>query len=161
MAGLGLAGVWLILAPDLSSIDAEAVPAALSGLAAALAYVCVRFLSPANSPWMIFRWYIIWSGLLSLPLLLIPGWVEIDLTVGLLLTGLSAAGFAGHWFLTRAYVAAPASLVGPFLYLTVAANLLIGWAAWGERPGGVQSLGLALVVTACILVARKRGGRST
>ena len=74
----------------------------------------------------------------------------------LLLLGVVAT--VGQLTLTRAYVYAPASRIGPFLYAGPVFAGLLAWAIWGRLPDLLFVAGAVLVVTAATLALRIRGG---
>jgi len=72
----------------------------------------------------------------------------------LLLMGVFAT--AGQLTLTRAYVHAPAALVGPFLYAGPVFAGLLDWVIWGRLPDAPFVAGAILVVLAATLALRLR-----
>ena len=52
----------------------------------------------------------------------------------------------GHWFVIRAYLLAPASLLTPFAYLQMVWGTLYGFALFGQLPDRWSALGMVIVV---------------
>ncbi|MFI5445567.1 DMT family transporter [Polaromonas sp. UC242_47] len=69
----------------------------------------------------------------------------------LLSTGLT--GFLGHWLQIAAFRKSPASLLAPFSYLQIVAAATLGWLVFGQLPGQISSLGIALICLAGLGVA--------
>jgi drug/metabolite transporter (DMT)-like permease len=52
----------------------------------------------------------------------------------------------GHWWLTRAYLLAPAALLTPFLYLQILWATALGYLFFGQHPDGLSAVGMAIIV---------------
>jgi drug/metabolite transporter (DMT)-like permease len=78
------------------------------------------------------------------------------LHVAMLVT-LGVLGGIGHLFLIKAHDYAPASVLGPLIYMQLLAVLLLGWLVFGELPDGWALVGmLTVVASGLLLVARHR-----
>ena len=158
MVGLGLAGVLIVLSPQIQAGAAGdplrmlgAVVALGGAGAAALAQIFVRQLVQVERTSAIVFWFSVTSTGLSL--LTLPfGWVMPGPGVlGLLvLTGLM--GGLGQILLTSAYRHADASVVAPFDYLAMLWAVILGWAVFSEVPGAAVLGGAALVILAGMLI---------
>ncbi len=158
MVGLGLAGVLIVLSPQLNlggtadrARQLGAVVALGAAACAALAQIFVRKLVQEERTSAIVFWFSVTSsviGLLTLPF----GWVMPDApTVALLvLTGL--LGGLGQILLTSAYRFADASLVAPFEYASMVLAVLIGWFVFGEAPTLAVIVGASVVILAGTLI---------
>jgi len=60
----------------------------------------------------------------------------------------------GHWFLTRAYVMAPASQLTPFIYLQIVWATAFGFLVFGQHPDGWSAVGMTIIATSGLLLAR-------
>jgi drug/metabolite transporter (DMT)-like permease len=60
---------------------------------------------------------------------------------------------AGHWCLTHAYLAAPASLLTPFTYLQIVWATAFGYAIFGQHPDGISAIGMAIIVASGVSLA--------
>jgi len=69
----------------------------------------------------------------------------------LFLTGLLAG--LGHWFLTRAYMLAPAALLTPFTYLQIVWATAFGYVVFGQHPDGWSAVGMAVIGGSGLLLA--------
>jgi drug/metabolite transporter (DMT)-like permease len=52
----------------------------------------------------------------------------------------------GHWWLTRAYLLAPAALLTPFMYLQILWATALGYLFFGQHPDGLSAVGMAIIV---------------
>lgn len=158
---LGLAGVLIVLAPRLTTLDAgggvsarETLGAALAllgAVAAALAQVFIRRMVQTERTSAIVFWFSATSALLSL--LSLPfGWVLPDLPTLALLVAAGILGGLGQILLTSAYRHADASLVAPFDYASMLFALAIGWFVFREAPTLVMLGGATLVILAGVLI---------
>ena len=69
----------------------------------------------------------------------------------LLLTGLLAG--TGHWFMTRAYLIAPASLLTPFTYVQMVWATMFGYFVFAQIPDRWSFAGMAIVVGSGVMLA--------
>lgn len=158
MVGLGLAGVLIVLSPQLR-LGQGADPYRLLGavvalggaVMAALAQLFIRKLVQQESTSAIVFWFSFTStvlGLLTLPF----GWVMPDGVTAALLVGSGLLGGLAQILLTSAYRFADASLVAPFEYVSMLLAIAIGWHVFAEAPTPVVLAGAALVIGAGIAI---------
>ena len=158
MVGLGLAGVLIVLSPQIGAGPGAdplrmlgAVVALGGAAAAALAQIFVRQLVQVERTSAIVFWFSVTSTLLSL--LSLPfGWVMPGggVLAMLVLTGL--LGGLGQILLTSAYRHADASVVAPFDYLAMLWAVALGWYVFAEAPTPAVIGGSALVILAGMLI---------
>lgn len=149
---LGFVGVGLIVKPGEAPLPAlPALIGAASGAFAAAAMVGIRRMSDTEPAPRIVFYFGLLSTTLSAPALLwhwqmpsVQGWA-LMLSAGTLAT-------VGQLSLTRAYAAAPAALIGPFVYLSVLFSALLAWVLWEEQLDAASAVGIALVVLTCVWV---------
>ena len=158
MVGMGLAGVLIVLSPQLNMSGAGdyrnqlgAVVALGGAFCAALAQIFVRRLVQEERTSAIVFWFSVTSAVLGLSTLPF-GWVAPDArTLALLITTGILGGF-GQIFLTSAYRFADASLIAPFEYVSMILAIAIGWFFFAEAPTAVVLTGAAVVILAGILI---------
>lgn len=101
-------------------------------------------------------------GTLGLSLLLPWGIEGVRFGLGtagiLVLLGVLAG--LGHWFMTRAYLQAPASLLSPFTYLQIIWATAFGYLAFGQHPDLASALGMAVVIASGVGLALWERGRA-
>ena len=59
----------------------------------------------------------------------------------------------GHWCMTHAYLAAPASLLTPFTYLQILWATAFGYLMFDQHPDALSALGMAIVVASGVILA--------
>lgn len=158
MVGLGLAGVLIVLSPQLQEGTAGdplrmlgAVVALGGAGAAALAQIFVRQLVQVERTSAIVFWFSVTSTGLSL--LTLPfGWVMPGAWVLAQLVTTGLLGGLGQILLTSAYRHADASVVAPFDYVAMIWAVALGWYVFGEVPSAVVIGGSGLVILAGILI---------
>lgn len=150
---VGFMGLILILKPGMALFAPAALIGVAAGMLAAIAMVSIRRLGqtePATR--IVFYFSVIATIGAAVPLLWRWRMPATDLWLGLIAMGVLAT--AAQLLLTRAYRAAPAAQIGPFIYLAVVFAGAIGWAVWGEVPDIASVAGTALVVLAGITMWR-------
>jgi drug/metabolite transporter (DMT)-like permease len=70
---------------------------------------------------------------------------------------LGVLGAAGHFLLTKAYQAAPAATLAPWMYVQILFSIGIGWLFFGDRPDAIALIGMALITLAPRLSTLKIG----
>jgi drug/metabolite transporter (DMT)-like permease len=73
-------------------------------------------------------------------------WPDLEPLQWLLLLSTGVSGALGHWLQIRAYQAAPASLLSPFVYLQIFAATALGWLVFNQLPDGITAAGMGLIV---------------
>lgn len=156
---LGMTGVAIVLSPDLSvdmgSVDMAFRFGAMAMLASAtfagLAQVYVRKMMKTESTSATVFWFGVFVAVLSL--FTLPfGWVVPSPGVALMLIGAGVIGGTAQVFLTAAYRNANASLIAPFDYASIFLAVLIGYVAFDEVPGWTTVAGVAVIISAGILI---------
>ena len=145
LVGTAFAGIVLIVSPDLSSIDSDALLALGSGFFAALAYMYVRELRNTDSASSVVFWFaafsVVGSIFQALPDVAGLEWKTIAALIGI---GIGAGG--GQVGITMAYHRANAAWVSAFSYLTVIVATFYGFILFNESLGASDWLGGLLIV---------------
>jgi len=154
---VGLAGVWVMLAPTASGFTSLAGLAALaSALAYALVVVMVRVMAATETTGSMVFWFLLMLAL-GAGALAAPRWVAIAAADLPWILGVGLAGWAGQHLITEAFRLAPASTVAPYEYLALVWGLGIDWFVWNTLPGARVLAGAAIVVAAGLyLLHRER-----
>ncbi len=145
LVGTAFAGIVLIVSPDLSSIDSDALLALGSGFFAAMAYMYVRELRNTDSASSVVFWFaafsVVGSTFQALPDVAGLEWKTIAALIGI---GIGAGG--GQVGITMAYHRANAAWVSAFSYLTVIVATFYGFTLFNESLGASDWLGGSLIV---------------
>lgn len=160
-------GAGLLVAPDFSAINVNAVIGLLSAFFAALAYVTVRTLSRTEKSIVIVFFFTAYGSLFAFLTLVIVfafgGFSGMDYKscVDVLgqpihlsfLCGIGITATLGQVFLTKAYSIERASVVAVFSYLNPLLSYILGLVLFNEHPTISNILGGALVLGGCLGVA--------
>ena len=145
LVGSAFAGIVLIVSPDLSSIDSDALLALGSGFFAAMAYMYVRELRNTDSASSVVFWFaafsVVGSTFQALPDVAGLEWKTVAALIGI---GIGAGG--GQVGITMAYHRANAAWVSAFSYLTVIVATFYGFTLFNETLGASEWLGGLLIV---------------
>ena len=160
----GLVGVVIALRPPFLFGGEPLPPAALLPLGTAAMFAAYQILTRRLAAIDHAHTTILHTGLAaSLATSLVQPfvWTAPPATDWLLLGMLGVLGGAGHALLVLAFARAPASLLSPLSYTQLVWAMLAGGLAFGDWPGPVALLGMAVIVGGGVLVAlpeRKRPG---
>lgn len=160
---LGLFGVMLILSPRLTVLDAEvanrlqtigALAALMAAIFSALAQVFARKLVATETTGSIVFYFSVMSS--TLALLTLPfGWKIPTATEALLLITAGLLGGVGQILLTESYRFAEVAVIAPFEYCSIILALLVGYFVFDELPTGIMMAGVALIITAGIIIIER------
>ena len=154
-AVVGLVGIGFIVKPSGTFDLTVGLIGVLAGVLAGCAMVTIRRISstePASR--IVFYFAALSTVIAAVPLLW--AWCTPDLNGWLLLIATGILATWGQLCLTRAYSLAPAARVGPFTYTVVIFSALLAWWLWDEQLDRWAALGIALVVTTCVMVGWTR-----
>ncbi len=158
-AGIGFAGVLIVVAPQLTGQGGVyALVMLASAPVFAVSFLITKALTRYERAEVIVVWQSITVTLLSLPLALLhwswpsPGQWGIALLCGLL-------GSAGHYCLTRSYAAADISASQSVKFLDLVWAVLLGWLAFGDRPSQTTLIGGVVIAAATVWIARREARR--
>ena len=145
LVGTAFAGIVLIVSPDLSSIDSDALLALGSGFFAAMAYMYVRELRNTDSASSVVFWFAAFSVVGSI-FQALPDVVELEWETIAALIGIGIGAGGGQVGITMAYHRANAAWVSAFSYLTVIVATFYGFTLFNESLGASDWLGGLLIV---------------
>lgn len=137
-------GVLFVTKPSASGFNNYAIIALLSGIFAAMAYTCIGMLKGREESHTIMLSFAIVTCVGMIPLMLgnfkVPNLKEI---IGLAIVGI--CGMLGQWFLTFAYMMAPAGKVSIFNYTTVIFTSILGYFIFGDKIDLFSGIGILLI----------------
>ncbi len=154
-AGIGLAGVLIVVAPKMSG---QAGPYNLLMLASspvfAASFLMTKALTRYERPEVIVAWQGITVTLLSLPLALWHWqWPTAGQWLLFALSGL--IGSTAQYCLTRSYATADISATQSVKFLELVWATLIGWIAFSDRPSRSTLLGGLVIFASTAWIARR------
>ena len=150
---IGFAGAMVVLRPGF----AEWNPAALFVLGSAFLYavvnVTIKLLVRSEEPGLV-----TFYGLaLVIPLAAVPAGFSLtplSLAMAPLLFGMGLAGALAHFFMTRAFAAADASVVSPFEFIQLPLAAMLGLILFGEMPDVWTLVGAAIIFASVTIMAQ-------
>ncbi len=155
--GLGFLGVLIVCRPN-GGMDTQG---ALYALAAALVnsgyQILTRKMSAADQP----ETQLFFTGLVGAAVLTatLPAWwqpLALDTAHWVAFIVIGVLGALGHWLLVKAYTAAPASALTPWMTLQLALSVTLGWLIFGDVPDQLALFGMVLVGLAPQITRWKR-----
>lgn len=155
----GFAGVLLIVRPWRDAT--AAMPPAVVGLVLAgvftwaITTITIRKMGAAGErAATIVLWYSL--GSLGIALVLaVPVWVVPSPRDTMLLLMAGAVTAAAQWLMTEAYRGGEATAVAPFEYGAIVHATILGALLWGEWPDATSVAGIAVLVTAGLVLWRQ------
>jgi drug/metabolite transporter (DMT)-like permease len=154
---VGFAGLVLILRPGSGVFDPAALVALASAALASVAQVSIRRLTHTEPVTRIVVYFGLIASVAAAPPAALT-WREPSARTWAFLLLMGVFATVGQLALTRSYVYAPASRVGPFLYVGPVFAGLLDWVIWGLLPDLLFVAGALLVVVAATLALRIHGG---
>ena len=156
---VGFCGVLIIAQPGGqpgAALSWGILAAVVAGLGGAMVFITVKLLSSTEPPMRVIAWYaasslVIWGPVCAW-LWVTPSWGA----VGFLLTG-SFCALGGDWLASSAARRAEAGLLSPMEYVQIPAGALFGWLIFAELPSEWLPLGVALMLSATLYLARMAG----
>lgn len=160
----GFVGALLIVRPGGALVGwVTLLPLTMVVAYAGFQILTSRMARNAEDP-MTMHFYTGWVGALALSPVLPWVWTTVpDPATLALLCLVGLMGTVGHFLLILAYARAPASALGPYLYMQIGFAMLAGWLVFGHVPGPLEWLGVGLIAlcgaTAAWMSARHDGLR--
>jgi drug/metabolite transporter (DMT)-like permease len=152
---VGFAGLLLILRPGVGVFEPVALVGLSSALFASVAQVGIRRLTRTEPVIRIVFYFGLVASVVAAPPAALT-WRAPSSSTWALLALMCVLATVGQLTLTRAYVHAPATRIGPFLYCGPVFAGLLDWLIWGRLPDLVFAAGAVAVVLAATLALRLR-----
>lgn len=154
-AGLGFAGVMLVLQPQGHGLRIGELSALTGALTLAVAMMTVRWLGATEPVTRILLYYFGLSTLLSIPIA-IADWAPVPPSAWPWLIGLGFAQLFSQILIVVAYRYASAEKLGPFIYTVIVFTAVIDWVVWDHAPTLSTYLGMMLVIGGGVMAMRAR-----
>lgn len=153
-AGLGFAGVLLIVRPGTALNPAGVGLALLLAASNTAFHLITRLLSRTETP-LALLFHVTLVGAVFFVVAAIPSLDAPlpDLTDFLLMASLGAIFTLGHFLFAAAYREAPTTLIAPVNYLHFVWATLMGWGIFGHVPDGVTLAGMAMILASGAAIA--------
>ena len=160
-AAIGFTGVLIVVAPKLSANGGVySLLMLASSPVFAASFLITKALTRYERPEVIVVWQSITVTLFSLPLALLH-WQMPSAAQWLLFVLCGVLGSAGHYCLTRSYIAADISASQSIKFLDLVWATLIGWVVFGDSTSQWTLIGGIVICASTIWIARResRGTR--
>jgi drug/metabolite transporter (DMT)-like permease len=150
---LGFAGVLCIIRPGTADFSWALLIPVAAAFASSMRDMLSRILARTDSSISILFWssLVMMAGAaLSAPL----GWTEVGLAAALLFLLGGFVNFCAQFLLIEAYRFSRAAVVAPFKYSSLLWSAVLGFAIWGDLPGGWVWAGAAVLVVSGLWIAQ-------
>jgi drug/metabolite transporter (DMT)-like permease len=144
-AGIGFAGVILVLQPQGRSFNVGELAALSGALFLAVAMMSVRWLGATEPITRILFYYFLLATVMAVPIAAFD-WQPFPARAWVWLICLGFAQLLSQILIVLAYRYASAEKVGPFIYSVIVFTALIDWIVWDHAPTLIACLGMALVI---------------
>lgn len=142
---VGFVGVLIMLEPWTISVHWLSLAVLLATFSYSVSTVLTRLISRYDHDAATIFWFCLFASLVSL-VGAIPNWRWPPLADWFWLCSLGLVGGCGQILVTRALRLAPASVLAPFDYSSIALAVLFGYLWFREEPSPAVWLGLPLVI---------------
>lgn len=154
-AGIGFAGVVLVLQPEGHSFNIGELFAIAGALFLAVAMMSVRWLGSTEPTTRILFYYFLLSTIMSVPVAAVD-WQPFSGVAWAWLVGLGVAQMLSQVLIVVAYRYASAERVGPFIYSVIVFTAVIDWIVWHNPPTLFTYVGMALVIGGGLVAVRAK-----
>lgn len=155
---LGFMGALMIIKPNFDVVNIPGLLGLTGGLAAAVAFTSIKKLHETESSETIIFNFTLYSTVGSLLLYRDQiSWPDSGHVLWALL-GIGFFGALAQLPMTRSYLYAPSSVIGPYAYSGILFSGLWGAIFWHEIPDRWSLLGAALLITAGVGILKLQGG---
>ncbi|PYG28055.1 DMT family transporter [Pelagimonas varians] len=150
--GVGFVGTLLVVQPAFSDVGWPALLPLGVALAFAAFMLITRKISGATDPVGMQALSAPLALLVLIPLHLMPldlpmlTWVMPEADIWLLVVAMGFVGTFGHLLMTWSLRYAPAATLAPMQYLEIPAATFVGWMIFGDLPGTLASVGIAITM---------------
>jgi len=154
--GVGFAGALIIIRPGFQTVSVGAVLVLISALAAAGSGTLLKFVTRKNPPDKV----VFFHSLYMTPITLVGAlfdWQWPTLWQLVLLIVMAALATLNQRLLSRAFAAADATAMFPFLFMRLPFGAALGFMVFHELPGIWVWLGGAVIFGAAFYLAREGG----
>ena len=154
----GFIGVLLVMRPGFSQVNIGTLSVFASAIIVSVQMALNRKLGAVSPPLVTSLWGALIAAIL-LSCLLPFNWQPVSLELWWLLALLIVCGAVSQTLVVIAFSKANASSLAPFTYFEIIAAVIIGFTMFGTLPGWISWLGMLLIVSSGLIVAKSLPGR--
>lgn len=144
---VALIGALVVLRPGLRELQPGHLAQVGAAISFGLSYIVAKRLAPVLPAGALVALLSL-SVTLGLAPFALLAWVAPSLTQILLLGVVAVFATSGHYFMARAFAAAPVSVTQPVIFLQLVWATLLGWFAFGERIDPYVMAGGTIIIGA-------------
>ncbi len=159
-AGVGFAGVLIMIGPFGEGFDIYAVVALAGAICGAASMIALRLGSGHDTTVTVLFWQGLVVAALSAPVAALH-WVAPKLPEAMILLVMSLIFTAGIWLFTAAIRLGRASAVAPLGYLRLILMAMAGWVIYAEVPTWSTVIGGVLVIASATHTITRNAARAT
>ena len=149
---VGFIGIIFVVQPGFQEIRLGTLASLAAGVIWAFFQIITRSLAQQEIP-LVTVLYTALIGAATTNILLPFYWVTPVLSDGVMLMLMAGFASVGQALLIYAFVAAPAVVVAPFVYVTIIVATATGYIAFGDLPGLMTWLGITVIIASGIYIA--------
>jgi len=149
----GFGGVLLVMRPGVSPLGWAALLPLLAAVCSALYHVTTPVLARREDPANTLHFLALFAAV-SLSFVMPFVWTPLTLKWTAVLIAIGTLGTIGHLLLVRAFQAAPAATLSPFLYVYLIWATLLGWLVFGNFPAPTTIAGALIILASGLYVYR-------
>lgn len=143
---LGFVGVIMMFPIGSTALQVGALFALANAVFGAFVSIAVRRMSLSEAPTTLVFYQLATSSLISLPIVLVWGFVMPDAIGWLMLAGVGGFSAVGQFCWAQAFRHGSAATVAPFIYTSLIWVVLFDWLVWSHLPGLLLLAGAAVVI---------------
>lgn len=156
---LGFVGVLIVVQPGGAAFQ----PASLLPVAAALVYsffmIGARWIGPEEGLWTMMLFVVLFPLIYAAPFALWV-WAPVQADDIPLFVAIAVCGSLGITLIGQAFRYAPAAVVAPFDYTSLAWATVFGWLIWGDVPALWTIVGALVIVVSGIIIVLREAAQS-
>ena len=147
----GFSGALVILRPGFDHVPPEALYFVVAAITAAIYQITTRQLGKLDHAYTTLFYTAVFGTILS-SLIVWAYWQPLEIVYWALMIALGFSAALGHFFLIRAFQAAPVSALMPFSYFSFIWALIIGYLLFNELPDKQTILGAGIIMGSGIYI---------
>ena len=151
--GAGFIGVMFILRPTPDHFHIAHLTTLLLAFMAGLMFISARYLSSTENRWSL-NFYLSVAGIILFGYWALGGWVEPDLTGGVMFVALGISQTAALACFIEASRLEPPSAIAPLDYIRLIWTIIAGYVIWQEIPDQYTWTGIVIIVASGIYIVR-------
>lgn len=152
---VGFSGVLVVTRPGMGGFGIGHFYAVLVMLLTCVFIILTRKLSATETGESLLMMPAIVGAIFLFPAVPFVGTVQLNLLQWVLVVSLGIAASMAYWLVVRAYRAAEASMLAPYIYLQVLWSLMLGYLVFGQLPDRWTVTGAIIIISSGIYLLHR------